>query len=292
VARLRFRDRFWSPPVARAVTSPASILIGGLAAAVAIVATAPLSIPALAVAAVGAVAGGAAYGGRVLLAVPRNKRGPRMDPFAVQEPWRRFVSEALAARRRFDDAVRKTARGPLRDRMESIGGGLDDALEQIWAIAHQGHALQSARANVNVEPLRRELADIEGRSPAAGSPLERTASSLRAQIASADRMDAVIAETVDKLRLLDARLDEAVTSAIELSAGMGSAQSAGDVGGTVDSIVTEMEALRLALDEATDAGSAEGLGTTESPGAQGTPGTPGMPAPGSGASATQPPGPS
>ncbi|NLV55466.1 MAG: hypothetical protein GXY13_07635, partial [Acidimicrobiales bacterium] len=57
MASRSFRDRFWSPPVARAVTAPGSILLAGAAAAVAVVATAPLALPVSIVAGVVAGAG-------------------------------------------------------------------------------------------------------------------------------------------------------------------------------------------------------------------------------------------
>lgn len=250
MARLSFRDRFWSPPVARAVTAPSSIMLAGAVAAVAVVATAPLALPLGIVA--GAIAGAAAYGGRVLLAVPRQQRGPNPDPFGVQEPWRRFVSDALDARRRFDGAVDAMDKGPLREHLTQIGGRLDDGVGEIWRIAQQGNTLVGARQRVDLDGARRELAEVDEQASepwAAGSRLAQTADALRAQIASAERMEGVIADAVDRLRLLDARLDETVTRAIELSTTGSAAQGVGTVGGDVEGLVTEMEALRLALDE-------------------------------------------
>lgn len=250
-----FRDRFWSPPVARAVTAPSSILLAGAAAALGAVATFPLSLPLGIAAAI--TAGAAAYGGRVLLAVPRStKRGEKPDPFAVQEPWRRFVGDALAARRRFDDAVRAMAGGPLRDQLTAIGGRLDDGVDEIWRIARQGDTLVEARRRIDLDGIRAELAQVEaqlGERWAQGSRLEQTAEALRAQVASGERMEHVIADAVDRLRLLDARLDETVTRAIELSTESATARGAGTLGGDVEGIVSEMEALRVALDEADQA---------------------------------------
>ena len=65
--------------------------------------------------------------------------------------------------------------------------------------------------------------------------------------------------SVDDVRLveeLDARLDEAVARAVELSLGAGDAAAAGGLEGDVDRLVEEMEALRLALDDAGPAPSA------------------------------------
>ncbi|HEU5151148.1 MAG TPA: hypothetical protein VFU19_11655 [Iamia sp.] len=247
-----FRDRFWTPPVARAVTAPSSILLAGGAAAVGIVATAPLSLP-LGVLA-GIVAGGLAYGGRVLAAVPRDD-APRIDASAVGEPWRRFVLDAQAARRRFDEAVRTMDRGPVRSRLDEIGARLDDGVAETWRVARRGHNLTAARAGIDAAGIAGELAEAERIAGSAQDPrAARTIEALRAQLGSAERMDAVIADTVSTLRLLDARLDEAVTRAIELSSGSADAAHASQVDGEVDGIVGEMEALRSALEEAGAAG--------------------------------------
>lgn len=249
MARRSFRDRFWSPPVAKAVTAPSSILLAGAAAAVGIVATAPLSLPVGLVA--GALLGAGAYGARVLAAVPRNQSGPRVDPFAVAEPWRRFVQDAQAARRRFDEAVRTMDRGPIRDRLSDIGDRLDDGVDETWRVARRGHNLMAARAGVDAHGIAAELARAEAAAAGSSDPrMTQTVDALRAQMASVQRMDAVITDTVNTLRLLDARLDEAVTRAIELSSGSVEVGHAATVDGEVDGIVGEMESLRAALEEA------------------------------------------
>ena len=75
---LSFRDRFFSPQVARAVTSPSGILAfgAGAAAGVLAVGVAPVAVPV-------AIGGGLlAYGVRVALALPRKGTGTRIDPSA------------------------------------------------------------------------------------------------------------------------------------------------------------------------------------------------------------------
>lgn len=267
MARRSFRDRFWSPPVARAVTAPSSILLAGGAAAVGIVATAPLVLPVSIVA--GVVAGAVAYGARVLAAVPRDRSATAgIDPFAVQEPWRRFVTDALAARRRFDEAIQAMDPGPLRDRLAEIGDRLDDGVQETWRAARRGHTLMAARARVDVRSLEAELAEAERVQAADPDPRSaQVAEAVRSQLASAQRMQVVSDDAVTTLRLLDARLDEAVTRAIELSTGMGPAAHASAVGGDVEGIVSEMEALRVALDEAGTAGGPAAPGGAPAPSA-------------------------
>lgn len=251
MAARSFRDRFWSPPVAKAVTAPGSILLAGAAAAVGIVASGPIGLGIAASLAVGAVLGGGAYGARVLAAVPRDPTTPRLDPFTVDEPWRRFVIDAQAARRRFDEAIRTMDKGPIRERLTEIGQRLDDGLQETWRVARRGHNLMAARRGIDAAGISAELAQAEAIAAGTADPRAgQTVAALRAQLGSAQRMDAVITDTVDTLRLLDARLDEAVTRAIELSSGAVDVGRATTVDGEVDGIVGEMESLRAALEEA------------------------------------------
>lgn len=245
-----FRDRFWTRPVARAVTAPSSILLAGAAAAIAVVA-APVTLP-WAIGA-GIVVGAGAYGVRVLAAVPRRRDArSHIDPFRVQEPWRRFVTDALDSHRRLTEIVATVPAGPLRTQLDSIADRLDEGVEEIWRVCQRGHSLSETRRHLDVESPRAELAQIEQQPAeawAAGTRLGQTADALRAQVAGAERMDAVITDAVAQVRLLDARLDEAVVRAAELSGGTGGAALATAVGGDVEGIVTEMETLRAALDE-------------------------------------------
>ncbi len=62
-------------------------------------------------------------------------------------------------------------------------------------------------------------------------------------------MTAVVDDARDRLRLLDARLDEAVARAVELSVDSGDPEGVLGLSSDVDSVVTDMEALRQALEE-------------------------------------------
>jgi chromosome segregation ATPase len=238
------RDRFFTPPVARAVTSPGGILLAGAGAAVGIVA----GLPIIAAAAVGA----AAWAARVAFAIPRNPSQEHIDPFTLQDPWRRFVSDALDARRQFDEAVRRAKTGPLRDRLSEIADRVATGVGESWRIACAGQALTDARGHIDAGDITRQLTELglpPGAEPAEGSPLAGTVQALEAQRDTARRMDGVITETRDQLRLLDARLDEAVTRAIELSVRAQGTEDLGSLSQDVDTLVGEMESLRQALDE-------------------------------------------
>jgi hypothetical protein len=239
-----FRDRFLTRRVARAITSPTGILLGGAVAAGAIVAGVPL--------AAALPLGFAAWAGRVVLAVPRRARGERIDPFTLQEPWRRYVQEALQARNRFNEAVGRTRSGPLRDHLRAIAARMQTAVEECWLIAKRGQTLVEARRGIDVADVERQLADIAANGEADPS-LARVAESLEVQRATAARLDRVIGQAHSELRMLDARLDEAVARTLELSAHATADTGVEGLGTDVDNLVTEMEALRQALEETTRA---------------------------------------
>jgi len=242
--RRSLRDRFLTPPVARAVFSPSGIVLAGAGAAAVIASGLPLVVA--------PVAALAAWAARVAVAIPRDRPTERIDPFTVPEPWRRFVVEALKAQVRYQQTVSATEAGAVRERLEAIGARIDDGVQEAWRIARRGAQLVEARATIDVDEVRRELAGIEGQAGeawAAGSAVERTAAALRSQLDTADRLDGTIEEARSQLQLLDARLDESVARATELSVRIGDVDELGPVGADVDDLVQEMEALRLALEE-------------------------------------------
>jgi hypothetical protein len=246
--RRSFRDRFFTPPVARAITSPLGILLAGAGAAVGIAA----GLPVAAVVGLGA----AAWAARVAAAVPRGTVGERIDPFALDEPWRRFVQEALQARTRFAEAVNRADRGPLRERLQEIADRMETGVQACWRIARRGQALVEARAGIDVEHVRAQLQHVERDATqpwAAGSALERTSEALRSQLATAERIDVVIRDAYSRLQLLDARMDEAIARTLELSVHADADVDLRGLGSDVDTLVDDMEALRQALEEASDA---------------------------------------
>jgi len=239
---LSFRDRLLSPQGARAVASPLGIVLAVVVAAVAVVVGLPL--PAA------IVLGLVAWLANVWRLVPRPARRPRIDPFTLHDPWRRYVQNALQARTRFAEAADRAPPGPLRDRLREISVRVDTGVEESWQVAQRGEALVQARRGIDLAEIDRRLE--QAGQAAAGPTDDRVLRSLTGQRETAARLDGVIANADDQLRLLDAGLDEAVARTLELSA---HAQAGGDVEGLgedVDELVTEVEALRLALEE-TDA---------------------------------------
>ena len=244
MAGLSLRDRFFTPPVARAVTSPLGIVLFGAGASIGILSGAG---------AVGAVILGAlGWAGRVVAAIPRAPADARIDPFTLAEPWRGYVSDALSARNRFAASVAGARAGPLRDRLREIEARVDTGVQEVWRIARRGHDLVDARRRVDPDSIRRDIATTEahaGQLGTADPTVERTLESLGAQLATVERIERVIRDADSRLRLLNARLDEATARTIELSVQAQDVEELGGLGDDVDQMVDEMEALRLAIEE-------------------------------------------
>lgn len=130
------------------------------------------------------------------------------------------------------------------------------------------YAVQSLPAEIEGElgravaegALDKETIDA-ARAAGADESHVRTIEALSAQVASAERLQTVAQDARDRLSLLDARLDEAVARAVEISLVADDVGELGGLGGDVENLVGEMEALRVGLEEAVQAGRA-GSGET------------------------------
>lgn len=234
--RVSFRDRFFTRRTAEAIMAPSSIIAAGAGTAAGVVA----GLPIVAVGALGA----AVYAGWVLAKMPRNPRArdATIDPRRLRDPWRTHVREALQAAQRFDEAVVATPDGPLRERLADMSQRVDDAVHESWRIANRGQQLEVALGQLDpVDKLQEQLAAARDRTAVAAS--------LRAQIETYRRIEATAIDARERLRLLDARLDETVARAIEVGLRAGDPVEVGVLDDDVESLVTEMEALRRGLDE-------------------------------------------
>ncbi len=246
-----FRDRFLTPRVARAITAPSSILILGGAAAAGILVAGPV---------IGAVLGVGAYAGRVLAAVPRRGRDDRIDPALLRAPWRDYVHETQIAEARYRKVVKDARSGPLKDRLSLIGDRIQDGVGEAWRIAKRGQALEDGLHQMQPQEAQRQLNQAHAEASRGQSESTRQRiQSLESQLATAGRLQRVTRDAAERLRLLDARLDEMVARAVELSLSGDDGKLHG-LDSDVDSLVGEMEALRLALEE-TGGGTAQ-MGVT------------------------------
>ena len=177
----------------------------------------------------------------VVVAASR-RRSPRpkriaIDPFALSDPWRRSVSSAQSAQRRYTEIVRAIPAGPLRSRMESITAQVQRGVEECWLIAKRGDELDTALNRLDTSSLRARLE---------ASTDDATRTSLQAQLDSANRIRATRDDTEQRLRLLNTRVGELLAQAAEVSVGP---DTTDELGSAVDDVVTQLESLRLAVEE-------------------------------------------
>jgi hypothetical protein len=232
---MTFDDRFLTPQTARALLSWRIVLAAmiGLVAAL-------LGMSAGLAAGLGL----AIYAATVLAAMPRDPSHRAIDPFALSEPWRRFVQSAQRSRNALHDTLRVAHDGPLKDRLTDIARRLDDAIAESWAIAKGGDEIDAAVKRIDPVRLRAQLETL--RASETGETTEAAIASVESQLASAERLKASSASTADRLRLTQARFDELVARAAEVSVG----RTDSDVyENDVDNLVIELEALRQAVAE-------------------------------------------
>ena len=107
------------------------------------------------------------------------QRRSRSTRSSLSEPWRRSVSAAQAAQRRYKEIVAATPAGPLRSNMESITRQVQRGVEECWFIAKRGDELDAALNRLDSVSLRTRLEQ---------SSDDATRASLQAQLDSAERI--------------------------------------------------------------------------------------------------------
>jgi hypothetical protein len=232
-----------------AITAPSAILLAGAGAAAGILGGLAV-LPVVGIAA-------AAWLVRVATLLPRKGSGERIDPMSIADPWRGFVRDALDAQRRYRKAVSTAKVGPMRDRLIEIGERIDAGVSECWRVARRGDALVDAIGNLDVLGARKDLE--AAKQGAQNEAHHATVEALQAQVDTADRLIDVAQDAQDRTRLLNARLDEAVARAVELAIRAEDVGELGGLGGQVEELVSEMESLRVALDEV--GGEAQAAGT-------------------------------
>jgi hypothetical protein len=245
------------PAATRAAVSPSALALAAGGFGLSLIA----GLPVAAAVGVGACAWAlrVAFAGLVAARRRRKRERPEpIDPYAVPEPWRQFVRESLSAQTRFDQAVDQYRPGPLRQRLDEVKGRVDAAVGECWRVARLGAALDAAAGNLDPDHTSAELRAVQderqrllanGPSQSTES-LDQTEAALAARLQSGRRVQAASQRAIDRLRVVTAQLNEAVASAAELSLDAADASAAGPLAGRVDSMVSDIEALRKALEEA------------------------------------------
>lgn len=232
MTRARLRDRIYRPGVARALTSPAGLLVGAGATSALLATGAP--VPA-------AVAAGAlAWAVPVIRAVsrrlfPSRRRAPRGE---LPRKWAARVDDARRARDSYERAVARCPAGPLRERLEALGTGVADSVERCSALAHRGAEAEAAKAEL--EPMALERA-----ARSAGKHARQAAADQRDVLV---RLDAVIDEAKAWLVVINGRLDEAVGRAVEIAA-TADAEDERELALGAGEVAARLRSLQAALEE-------------------------------------------
>ena len=136
--------------------------------------------------------------------------------------------------------------GPLRQRLAALANRLDEGVDESWRIAKRGHEIVGALEQIDTAGAAAEVDELEAAGNLVTGPQAATIESLRAQLAAAERLSSLARQSRDRLRLLDARFDELIARAVEVSVGTGDSEV---LGHDVDQLVSELESLRVAMEE-------------------------------------------
>jgi hypothetical protein len=244
-----------APAAARAAISPSALVLAGAGTAAGLL----VGFPALAAVAIGASFWGVRVAIGAALAAGRRRKASRpemIDPYAVAEPWRSFVRESLTAQAKFDQAVARSHPGPLRDRLADTSVRVHDGVLECWRVAHLGAALDASLAALDPEGTSREMRRFQERpgpvvstSAEATKARDDTEAAMATRLKAARRVEGASQRATDRLRVLTAELNAAVACAVDLSLDAGNIVAARQLAGDVDTVVGEIEALRLALEE-------------------------------------------
>ncbi len=217
-----------------------------IAAGIAIAAVAAVGgVPALGAIALGAVVYAGLVG--VAVAMPNGPKRPVIDPFTLGEPWRQLVHGAQTSGRKLRATVESVPEGPLQERLRTIIAQIDHGIDEVWRVARQGDSIDDSVRTLDPTALRSKLATAEQRAAAQASPdADAAVESLRAQLATADRLRAQSETTAASLRLTQTRLDELVARANEVKVGAADTERYSQ---DVDEMVLQLEALRQAVEE-------------------------------------------
>ena len=128
-----------------------------------------------------------------------------LDPYAVPEPWRQYVRQAVGAQQRFDSSVAGWPAGPLRDRLvrSSPGYGRVSTRCGWWPSGRGPGGGRGRQGQPSVDQLSAQLRQVQAeqqRTPASDrqQALARTEEAIAAQLRAARRTDDVKAELLDR----------------------------------------------------------------------------------------------
>jgi hypothetical protein len=250
------------PALVRAAVSPTAIVATAAGAGIGLLAH---SIPlAIALAVVG-------WTIRMIVAFIVQRRKERaaaphpaqLDPWSVPEPWRAVVQQASATQTRFDQVVGGWPEGPMRDRVLSLRPTFYKEFAAVGAITSHGAAMNGWTGAATplggaptAQSLTQELAQTQAervalgdRAPGRAEELSRREEAIAAQLRAVHAAQQASESVHDRLRVIVARLDEAVTHLLTLSIEAGDGGGLDQVSGVLTSLDDELAALQAGVAE-------------------------------------------
>ena len=131
-----------------------------------------------------------------------------IDPFTVGEPWRQLVSGAVRSQARYRELVATAPEGAIREQLLAVAGRIDDAVDECWAIAQQGSKLDRTASQMRIEVTKSQLAGLPETDDAEDSADDERRAALQARVDAHARLVATARDAENRLRLLEARLQE------------------------------------------------------------------------------------
>lgn len=223
-------------------------------------------------AAVGTLTGGAIWlascAGVALIAWLRSFRHAgtaAIDPWALPEPWRGLVRDAVNAGRRFEVATAALPAGPLRDHVTALEPAVAKEVRSVWDSARRGAALTggfppgarpepAASLSERLLSIQEERAALEagagGTRPTGRlAELDRAEQAVASQLRQSKHSESVARWLEDGLRSAITRLEAAVTSLAELGLRPLDPTGGDQLGVSLDSVAEELSALQAGLRE-------------------------------------------
>ena len=183
-----------------------------------------------------------------------------IDPWALPEPWRALVRDAVNAGRRFEVATAALPEGPLRDHVTTLEPAVAQQVRSVWESAQRGAALTGGfppgSRPQSVSSLSDRLRSLQAERASMGSgakdrlaELDRAEATAASQLREAKRAQSIAAWLEDGLRSAVTRLEAAVTSLAELGGGVGDSPAGAELGLSLDTVGDELSALQAGLRE-------------------------------------------
>ena len=183
-----------------------------------------------------------------------------IDPWALPEPWRALVRDAVNAGRRFEVATAALPEGPLRDHVTALEPAVAQQVRSVWESAQRGAALTGGfppgSRPQSVSSLSERLRSVQEERAALGpasrdrlAELDRAEATAASRLREAKRAQSIAVWLEDGLRSAITRLEAAVTSLAELGTGLSDSPAGTELGLSLDTVGEELSALQAGLRE-------------------------------------------